>query len=107
MADTFKTLYQGQLGNSVATVATVGAAKMWIVKNITAVNTDSVTRTFGLYLNGTTAAHAITATAISLAAAASWTWDGMSLSMNAADTLAGGASAATVVTVTVTGDEVS
>lgn len=107
MADAFKVLYQGQLGNSVATLATVGAAKSWIIKTISAVNVDGSTRTFGLYVNGTTGAHAITPPAISLAAGGSWTWSNISMTLDAAATLVGGASAATAITVTVTGDEVS
>ena len=108
MADAFKVLYQGQLGNTVATLATVGAAKSWVIKTVTAVNNDSSARTFGLYVGGTTAAHAVTGTAISLpASGGSWEWQGVGLTLEAGETIAGGASVAAQVTVTVFGDEVS
>jgi hypothetical protein len=107
MADTWKVLYQGQLGNSVATLATVGGGKTWIVSRVKAVNTDSVARTMGLYIGGTTASHAVTPTAISIPAGGGWEDDSPGWTLEAAQTIAGGASAATVVTVTVFGDEVS
>jgi hypothetical protein len=107
MADTWKVLYQGQLGNSVATLATVGGGKTWLVSRVKAVNTDSVARTMGLYIGGTTASHAVTPTAISIPAGGGWEDDSPGWTLEAAQTIAGGASAATVVTVTVFGDEVS
>ena len=107
MADAFKVLYQGQLGNTVATLATVGAAKSWVIKTITAVNNDTSARTFGLYAGGTTAAHVLTSPAISIPAGGSWEWTEVGITLEAAQTLAGGASVATQVTVTVFGDEVS
>lgn len=107
MADSFKVLYQGQLGNSVATLATVGAAKTWIIKLITVVNTDSSARTFGLYVGGTAAANAVTPTAVSIPAGGSWEWFEMSLTLETGQTIAGGASVATKLTTTVYGDEVS
>ena len=103
----YKVLYQGQLGNTVATLATADGS-YWIIKNITAVNTDSSVRTFGLCVNGTGAANRITSDVISLpASGGSWVWDGMSLTLTAGDTLAGGASVASKVTVTVFGDKVT
>lgn len=107
MADAFKVLYQGQLGNTVATLATVGAAKSWIIKTIEAVNNDSSARTFGLYVGGTAAANAVTAPAISIPAGGAWEWTEVGIALEAAQTIAGGASVATQVTVTVFGDEVS
>lgn len=108
MADTFKVLYQGQLGNTVATLATVGAAKTWIIKLITAVNTNASARTFGLYIGGTASSNAVTGTAISLeGSGGSWEWTPSGMTLEATQTIAGGASAATSVTVTVFGDEVS
>ena len=108
MADAYKVLYQGQLGSSVATLATVGASKSWIVKMITAVNTASGSRTFGLYVNGTGAANQVTSSSITLSAnGTGFVWDGMSMTLAAGDTIAGGADAASKVTVTIFGDEVS
>ncbi len=109
MADAFKVLVQVQLGNTVATLATVGAGKTWLIGLITAVNNDSSARTFGLYVGGTAAANAITGTAISLpASGGSWEWSlEKPMTLEAAQTLAGGASVATQVTLTVWGDEIS
>jgi hypothetical protein len=107
MADTFKVLYQGQLGSAVATLATVPALKQWIIKQIDAVNTDTSARTFGLCVNGTGAANRTTSDVISLPASGGFMiWDGMSITLNAGDTIAGGASVATKVTVTIHGDEI-
>ncbi len=107
MANAFKVLDQGQLGNSVATIATVGGGKSWVVKLITAVNNDASARTFGLYIGGTAAANIVTPPAISIPAGGSWEWSEMSLTLEAGQTIAGGASVASQVTVTVFGDEVS
>lgn len=107
MANAFKVLYQGQLGNTVGTLATVGGGKSWIVKSITAVNTDSSVRTFGLCINGTGAANRITSAVISLPASGGYWISDDTYVLDAGATLAGGASVASKVTVTVTGDEVS
>ncbi len=106
MADSFKVLAQGQLGNTVATLATVGALKTWIIKYITVINTDSAARTFGLYIGGTTNTKSITPETVSIPAG------GMAeitcnLTLEAAQTIAGGASVATKLTYTIFGDEAS
>lgn len=107
MADAFKVLYQGQLGSSVATLATVGGGKSWIIKTMTAVNNDSSARTFGIYIGGTTATKVVTPPAISIPAGGAWEWTEIGMTLEAAQTIAGGASVASQVTVTVFGDEVS
>ncbi len=108
MADAFKVLGQGQLGNTVATIATVGAAKTWIIKLITMVNNDTSARTFGLYVGGTAAANAVTGTAISLpASGGSWEWNPSGFTLETGQTIAGGASVASKVTYTIFGDEIS
>jgi hypothetical protein len=105
---TYKLLYQGQLGNSVATLATVGAGKTWQAGLFKAVNNDSSARTFGLCQNGTVAANRITAPAISIPAGGEWEWaPEKPVCLAAADTLAGGASVATQVTLSVWGVEIS
>lgn len=104
----FKTLYQGQLGNTVATLATVTTGTNWIIKLVTAVNTDTSARTFGLCVNGTGAANRVTSDVISLpASGGSWEWNPSGLTLESGATIAGGASVATKVTVTIWGDEVS
>lgn len=106
MASAYKVLYQGQLGNTVATLATVGGGKTWIIKYITVVNTDSAARTFGLYIGGTTDTASITPTAVSIPAGGSAEWAG-NLTLEATQTIAGGASMASKLTTTIFGDEVS
>lgn len=58
--ETYKVLYQGQLGAGVATIYTVPASTTAFVKSIHAVNTAGTTKTFALYANGTAAANRIT-----------------------------------------------
>lgn len=105
MADTYKTLYQGQLPASVATLATVGAGKAWIIKRYTVVNNDSSDRTFGLYKNGTAATNRITPSAVSVPAGGMVSED-MTDAWGDGDTLRGDASVASQLTLTVSGDEV-
>ncbi len=107
MSSTWKVLYQGQLGNSVATLATVGGGKTWLVSRVKAVNTDSAARTMGLYIGGTAAANAVTPTAISIPAGGGWDDDSPGWTLEAGQTISGGASVSAKVTVTVFGDEVS
>jgi hypothetical protein len=106
MADAYKTLYQGQLPASVTVLATVGTGKSWIVKHITVVNTTAAALTFQLFRNGTTAAYAWTQQALSVPAYGMAEWDGTE-AMADAETMAGIASAAASLTMTMTGDEVS
>jgi hypothetical protein len=91
----------------VATLATVGGGKTWIVSRVKAVNTDSSTRTMGLYIGGTAAANAVTPTAISIPAGGAWEDNSPGWTLEATQTIAGGASVGAKVTVTVFGDEVS
>lgn len=106
MADAYKVLYQGQLGASVATLATVGGGKSWIVKHIAVVNNDTSNRTFGLYRQGTAAANVITPPNMVVPAGGCCEWDG-TMALAASETIAGGASVASQLTVTICGDEVS
>ncbi len=107
MADSWKVLYQGQLGNTVATLATVGGGKTWIISKVKAVNNDTSARTMGLYIGGTTASHAVTPPAVSIPAGGAWEDNSPGWTLEAAQTIAGGASVASQVTVTIFGDEVS
>jgi hypothetical protein len=100
-------LYQGQLGNAVATLFTVAAGQTNVIKLVTVVNTDSSTRTFGFNVNGTAAANAVTPTSISIAAGAAWEWNPSGMTLGAAATFAGGASVATKLTTTVYGATIS
>lgn len=110
MANAFKVLFQGQLGSSVVRIAGPASSASWIIKMITAVNTDSSTRSFGLYVNGTGAANQITSGAVSLARnGGQYVWDSMTATLGGAqgDYLAAGADAGSKVTLTVFGDEVT
>ena len=108
MAETnaYKLLYQGQLGNSVSTLATVGTGLAWIIKHIAVVNNDSTARTFGLYRQGAVAANVITPPNMSVPAGGMAEWDG-TMALAAAETFRGGASVATQLTITISGDEVT
>jgi hypothetical protein len=71
------------------------------------VNNDSVARTFSLYRNGTTAAFIFSpSTAVSIPAGGSAEWDG-TMALESGGTIAGVASAATMLTAIIDGDEVS
>ena len=60
--EAYKTLYQRQLGNSLATIYTAGGSTQVFIKGIHVVNTDTVARTFTLAVGGTAAANQITPT---------------------------------------------
>jgi hypothetical protein len=106
MADAYKVLYQGQLPNAAATLATVGGAKSWIVKHIDIVNTTSGDLTWQLFRNGTTAPFAITPSGWTVPANGKVEWDG-TMALAAAETIAGVAQAAASVNCIICGDEVS
>lgn len=106
MPEVLKILYQGQLPASVATLVTVGALKNWVVRHMTVVNNDTVTRTFALYRNGTTAPFLITPPLMVIVAGGMQEFDGAD-GYNAADTLAGVGSVASMLTLIVSGDEIS
>lgn len=106
MADTYKQLHQSQLSATVQTMITVGAAESMIIKHMTVVNNDTVSRTFAFYKNGTAAANIITPPAITIPAGGSAEWDG-TMAMGNNDTLRGIASAATMLTATISGDLVT
>jgi hypothetical protein len=73
-ADAGKVLYQGQLAASAATIYTVPAGTVTVVKTISVVNTDSSSHTFQLFRGGLVAANAITGT-ITLPADYMAVWD--------------------------------
>jgi len=106
MADAYKTLYQDQLPNSVATLVTVGGAKSWIVKHISIVNNGPGNATFQLFRNGTTAAFAWSPPLMSIVDSGMAEWDGTE-ALASGETFAGVASVASQLTITITGDEVS
>src|SRR5690349_850622 len=107
--DLYKQLYQGQLPSSVGTIATVSGSagvKGWIIKNIKVVNNDSAARTFALYRGGTAASNIISPPNASIPAGGMAEWDGTD-SFDGGTTIAGVASAASQLTITISGDEVT
>ena len=59
--ETYKALYQGQLGATAATIYTVPGSTQTFIRSISVVNTDaSASHTFQLFQGGTAAANAIT-----------------------------------------------
>lgn len=60
LAETYKTLYQGQLAASPATIYTATANGPSFIRSIAVVNNDSVQRTFQLFRGGTAALNKIT-----------------------------------------------
>lgn len=103
--DDYKLLYQGQLAASVGTLITVASGKAHIIKHISIVNNDSSARTFQLFRQGTAAANAITPI-MTIPAGGIAEWDGTQ-AMAATETLRGVASVATMLTTTISGDEVT
>jgi len=59
MANSYKTLAQGQVAASVGTIYTPSGSTSAIVKEIIFLNTDSANRTLSVYQNGTAAANQI------------------------------------------------
>lgn len=104
MADAYKTLYQGQLPASVTVLATVGASKSWIVKHISIRNVTAGAVSYELFKNGTTAAFSFGAATIPAGGLAEW--DGTE-AFATGETIAGVASAATSLSMIMSGDEVS
>ena len=100
-----KSLADGQLALSKATLYTAPAATQTVISSITLVNTDSSARTVNLYFkaSGGTSRRIIPKD-LSLAIGALFTYTG-SVSLEAADILEGDASAATVVDYVLNGVE--
>ena len=62
LVETYKVLYQGQLGNTIATIYTASANGPSLIKSIDIINTDTVPRTFTLCRGGTASTNQITPT---------------------------------------------
>ena len=107
MTVAIKALADGQLANTKGTLYTVPTRTTAIVKSITLVNTDSVTRTVNLYVkkDGTNSRRIIPKD-LSLVAGASLEHNRV-VTLEAADLIEGDASAADVVDYVVNGVEES
>lgn len=90
MATTPKLMYRGDAALTNTTLYTVGAGKTAIVTNICVTNTDTISTTFTLNLNGTALISGATVAAKSIA-----TFD-LKQILETADTISGSASATTV-----------
>lgn len=106
MADAYKVLYQGQLSASVAALYTVPGSKQAIIRHITAVNNDTANRTAALYRNGSGVGNLITPPAMVILPGGMQEFDG-AMAMATGDTIQGAGSVASMITVTIEGDEIS
>lgn len=106
MADAYKLLYQGQLAATVGTLYTVPGATSAIIRHMCVVNNDTVDRTCVLYRQGTAAANIITPPAMVVKAGGMQEWDG-AMAMAAGETIRGTGSVASMLTLTIDGDEVT
>jgi len=105
MAEAWKKLAQGQLPSTVGTIYTVPASTETIIKHIVLSNPTGSDRTAALWHDGTTDAFNILPPTTIVAG----TWaefDGV-LTLEAGDTIAGDSDAATAVTFTIYGLEIS
>lgn len=103
--DSYKLLYQGQPGTSSSVVYSPGAGKSAIIKHMSFANATGIDRTLTIWRNGSAGANLV-APPITILANASGEWDG-TIALGASDTLEMAASAATAITVTVDGDEIT
>lgn len=109
MADVYKVLAQGQLQAATASVYTVPAATMAIVRSVILVNTDTVARTVQLFVNGSASGNAILGSAgapVSLAPGERVELNSV-MTLAATNTIRGVSDAANVVTMTVFGLEIA
>ena len=100
-----KPLYQGQPASTVATLYTVPAATVTVVRHIRILNPDTASHTVDLYRNGSGDSNRITET-ITIPASSSWE-DDVYLPLAAADTIQGKADTSTKVTVFIGGAEIA
>ena len=106
MTLTYKVLAQGQLSNVAGVLLTVPAGHQYIIKQIRLVNaTGGTNRTVQLYVNGTAAANSIYPS--TTLAAGTLLDDVGTITLNAAETLQGVAAAATEITFTVCGLDIT
>lgn len=104
MAFVPKRLYQGQMSTTLTTVlATTTTAKQWVITDIEIVNNDTATRNVTLALPGSGAANRLF-NAFPVQAGETVQWTGRMVT-ESTETITGGASAASVVTVTISGAE--
>jgi len=106
MADAYKLLYQGQLAATVGTLYTVPGSTGAIIRHISVINNDTVSRSFALYRQGTAATNLITPPAMVVLPGGMQEWDG-AMAMAATETIRGIGSVASMLSVTIDGDEIT
>ena len=105
MAETYKKLAQGQLPSSTGTLYTVPSSTSTLVGHIRLVNNTGSNRTVKLYHDGTADAQAILPT-LTIEAGGGAEFSG-GIVMETADTMSGVADAATSITYTIYGMEIT
>jgi hypothetical protein len=106
MVLTYKVLGQGQLPAATAALVTVPAGHQYIIKQVRLVNpTGGTDRTVALYVNGSAAANQIFPTTNLVAG--TLLDDVGTITLNAAETLQGVAAAATEITYTIFGLDIT
>lgn len=105
-SDSYTLIHQSQIAATIATLFTVTGGHQYIIKHMTVINNDTVARTFGLYRQGTAAANVITPPNMSIPAGGMAEWDG-TMSMDAAETFRAVASVASMLTITIDGDDIT
>ena len=105
MSETYKKLAQGQLANSTGTLYTVPANTSALIGHIRLVNNTGASHTAKLYHDGTTDAQAILPTLT--IEAGGWAEFSGGIVMEASDTMSGVADAATSITYTIYGMEIT
>ena len=105
MAETYKKLGQGQLASSTGTLYTVPSSTSTIIGHIRLVNNTGAARTAKLYHDGTTDAQAILPTMT--IEAGGWAEFSGGIVMEASDTMSGVSDAATAITYTIYGMEIT
>src|SRR3989338_2713118 len=105
MTLTYKVLAQGQLPAIAGVLGTVPAGRQWIIKQIRLVNPTGTDRTFSLYVNGVADTNNIFPTTNLVAGTI--VDDVGTITLNAAETIQGVAAAATAVTYSIFGLEIT
>lgn len=107
MTNEYKTLFEGVLPNPVGVLATVPASTAWVIKDISLVNPETSDIHVALYRNGTNEAALMTPPAVNIVAGGMYAFSNGTISLEAGGTIAGVADVDAVITVKISGDEVS
>ena len=108
MAETnvYRVLAQNYFTTSVASLGAPAAGKNWVIRTMTIKNTDSASRTYAMYLNGSTGSSAITPDACALGTQEMDVYDEL-FSLGSSESIQGFANTPSKVAFTITGDEIT